>query len=91
MSNNNGGRGQGAGSGRGGFRSGGRGNGRNGRGNNGASTKTNKPKGECPDLGSHIFTCGDDNQADVFNKTTEKVLNYIFVKFEHGKYIKESL
>ena len=90
MSQTNGGRGRGSTGGRG-QRFGGRGPGRNGRGNYGTSGKSAQPKGECAELGDAVYTFGDEKQSEKFNKTTEKILNYIFTNFDHGKYVKESL
>ena len=92
MNHSNGGRGRGSGRGRS-HNSGGRGHGRSSRGNSHASAKSSKPKakGECEALGDAIFACGEENQAETFNKTQQKIFNYIFTNFEQGKYVKESL
>ena len=90
MSQTNGSHGRGSTGGRG-QRFGGQGPGRNNRGNNGTSGKSAQPKGECAELGDAVYTFGDEKQSERFNKTTEKILNYIFTNFDHGKYVKESL
>ena len=93
MSQPNGGRGSGGRGqrfgGRGGFN--GQGPGRNSRGNNGSSKKQPQLKGKCEALGDAVCTFGDAKQSERFNKTTDKILNYIFSNYDQGKYVKESL
>ena len=93
MSQPNGGRGSGGRGQRFGGRgsSGGLGAGRNGRGNNGSSRTPQQLKGECAALGDAVYTFGDEKQSERFNKTTDKILNYIFTNYDQGKYVKESL
>jgi len=73
-----------------GQRFGGRGSGGNSRGNNGSSGQ-HVAKGNCAELGDAICTCGHDKQSERHMKTTDKILNCVFAKFEHGKHAKESL
>ena len=51
-----------------------------------SNNKQYHPKaGDCEELGTHVFDYGHNAQADQYNKTLEKVLNYIRSNYKGGQ------
>ena len=66
---------------------GGAGRGRNGKSN----SKKPQLKGQCEELGEHVYTVGDAKQADRYTKTTEAICNHILRTFDQGEQVTQSL
>ena len=50
------------------------------------TNKQHQPKaGDCEELGTHVFDYGNNTQADQYNKTLEKILNYIRSNYKGGQ------
>ena len=67
----------------------GRGSSRNGNGR--PSVSPTKFKGNCSELGGHIFDCSDYKQADIYTTTVKRIADYVGSEYKHGGDIRSTI